>query len=144
MVGPLCQHIDDLHVGVGYGVVDVGKEIGIFEIEKHSEIDHYAYNHQCFAATLTSSGSHAVESDAESPAEEGGEDEQQYEESRGLVVEKEADEEEVGIARKASSGGHGTAVANKAAFAFERQTYDTGVDSKNHEEESPKIELGEE
>ena len=88
LVGPAGEEVDHLHVGVGDGVVDVGEEVGVFEIEEYGEVDDDAEGHECFASFLLSVGGHAVEGNAERPSEECGEDEQQDEESRGLVVEE--------------------------------------------------------
>ena len=66
--------------------------------------------------------------DAEEPAQKGGEDEQQDEEARGLVVEEEADGEEVGVA-----GGEAPAAGD-----------DEGESGIGQQEEDPEVNLGEE
>ena len=50
MVGELSEDIDDLEVGIEDGVVYVGEEVSVFEVEEDKEVKYYACDHPCFAS----------------------------------------------------------------------------------------------
>ncbi len=125
-VGPQGQVVDDGDGGAEGGVVEVGEEVGVLEVAEHEEVYRHAGGHEGLAARLRGRGVHAY---AEPPAQQGGEDEQQHEEPRGLVVEQKADGEEVAVARHA-------AVACQGAVGAENC-----VDGEDDEEEGPEVYL---
>ena len=50
MVGKLSKMIDHLQIAMEHIVIDIGEEVGIFEVSQHEEIDHNASDHECFAS----------------------------------------------------------------------------------------------
>ena len=82
-------------VGNG-GIVDVGEEVGVFEVEKNEEVEYHASGH---LQAATWGGECMIHTDAEQPTEEGGEDEQEDEESRCFIIEKQTGEEEIAVAQ---------------------------------------------
>ncbi len=72
------------------GVEDVSEKIGVLEETEDAEVDCNTDGAQELAS---GGGEGVVHADAERPAQEGGEDEQQNEETRGLVIKEETEEE---------------------------------------------------
>ena len=141
------QYLDgDAVFGAESGIKEVGEEVGILEEAEHEQVDDYTDYHQRFTLEVGGLRSEVgcgvfslrlptsdfrlrpVHIDAQEPSEEGGEDEQQDEEAGGLVVEEEADGEEVGVA-----GGEAPAAGDDEGEA--------GIDEQ---EEDPEVDLGEE
>ena len=88
-----------------------------------------------------------VEADAQQVAHDGGEDEQCDVVARGLVVEEEADEEDVAVAPQAACLADALAcgeVGESAARTLFAQRHDEAESYVDDEEECPEVELGEE
>ena len=161
VVGKEGQMVHDLMVGVEDVVVDVGEEVGIFEVEQHQQVDNHANDHQQFGARRggavafrrhgtacrgLASGfvGAAVHPDAEEVAQQGGKDKQKDEKPRGLEVEEEADEEEVAVA----DGELEVGPARVVGVAFQHFGPEPGSlyeaeSGKDNKEEGPEVELGE-
>ena len=135
--GDVVHHLElrGTEVVADSGVVDVGEEIGIFEIAEDGEIDYHACSHEGFAA---GAGMGVVHTDAECPSEKGGEDKQEDEEAGGLEIEEETEGEEVAVAEH-------TAAGIEVAVGLAALTrYDESEEEIDDEEEHPEMNLREE
>ena len=127
-VRPKSQVIDDMNVCLEDRVIDIGEEISVFEIAEDKEVNCYAGDHQCFATIL---GNRVVHVDAQPVSQQGGEDEQKDEKSRGFVIEDETEEEKVGIAE---------CLSGLQSFVFGDDECEEYI---YNEEEYPEVDLGE-
>jgi hypothetical protein len=111
-------------VGAEGGIEDIRKKVCILEETKHEQIEGDSHRHHQLAARLRKTAVHA---NAEHPSQQCGEYQEQYKSARSLIVEEQAEEEEVCVAGRETP----TTCDNK------RET------GKNDKEESPEVELGE-
>ena len=136
VVGPARQDVHRLEMTVEDGVIDVGEEVGVLKIAQHQEVEHHADNHQQPSPLAFLMLTQAVHPYAQQPAEEGGKDEQHHKQSRGLVIEKQAYQEEVAVAHKPPG------LAHRRPFA-RSYLHDGAERYIDDEEERPEVELGE-
>jgi len=127
-VRPKSQVIDDMNVCLEDRVIDIGEEISVFEIAEDKEVNCYAGDHQCFATIL---GNRVVHVDAQPVSQQGGEDEQKDEKSRGFVIEDETEEKKISIAE---------CLSGLQPFVFGDDECEEYI---NNEEEHPEVDLGE-
>ena len=81
------------------GVEDVEEEVSVLEEAEDGEVGHHAESTQRLAAMTET-----VHADAEEPAQQGGADKQQHEEAGGLVIEQQAECEEIAVAQHTAAG----------------------------------------
>ena len=148
VIGELCQVVDNLMVGVEDIVVYVGKEVGVFKVEKDEQVDDDAGNHQCFPFSILSFP--FIHPNTEEIAEECGENKQQDEKSRGLEIEEQTNKEEITVAKGqlgerrtgTSRPGLRPTLSKKGCTSRGRAENKT-IARKDKQEEGPEVELGE-
>ena len=115
------------------GVEDVGEKVGVLEKAQYQQIDHHAHHHHQLAERWPRGAIHTA---SQPIAQQRGEDEQQHEEATRLVVEEEADGEEVATAQ-----GEAHLAAHLVAL---RALPDQRKAHIHQQEEDPKVNLREE
>ena len=120
IVGPQGQEVYNLQVSPESLVKQVGKEIGIFEIREHSQVNGNTQGHHGFFPWLFPE---IVNGQPYQVIRKGGKNQEKEKKSTGLIIKEQADQEEVSI--------------SKAPLFIQ-----DGINGQDHQQESPEIQPG--
>jgi len=98
-ISPFSQIIDHFIIGVEKVVMKIGKEVGIFKIEKHQQVHSNPKDHVEFTFPLFFIN---VNSFPNIQAEESRKDKQEHKQSGGFIIEKDADQKEESVSEEYS------------------------------------------
>jgi hypothetical protein len=121
-VRPMGQIVEDLVICMEQIIVDICEEIGVLEIEEHSQIDKNAARHPPFSATGPFGTIYRL---CRKKVEDCGKEQHQHEQTACLVIEEQAGGKKEGVA-------HQPSVADRAEQC------------EHNQEKDPEIELREE
>jgi len=98
-ISPFSQIIDHFIIGVEKVVMKIGKEVSIFEIEKHQQVHSHPKDHVEFTFSLFFIN---INSFPNKQAKESRKDKQENKQSGGFIIEKYADQKEKSVSEEYS------------------------------------------